>query len=378
MGKILNKLLNCKGGKCTPLNLFKDFYFLFMLIFPVTGLFILFSGFNEVFVGLYLYLVYFGILALYWTPVFQEGLDINSNALNFLMYLFQWMPFLGNIGLLVLKLSQRDQREPKGNIRKIELKRNAKRQIKESNKNDEAPRNDLLEKKQETKEEEKAISGSKPVQHLKEIKNFHKRYGRDARILEKIGRRLVITDDYEPEKVYNMLDQVYQLRRDEQDKLSREKYRDRREGLREIAEESKENGLDSVIESLEGLLGEEIDIHERSQANKKRNIQTRDAQQDEENEKNDSKIDKDQESKSNEEFLNKINNFHKRGGYRYQVLERIGRRLHKQGEAPEKVYSTILEFSKSDRFEEMGIEELEEIAIEARESSVSDIKEKLV
>lgn len=487
MGRILNSLVNCRGKKSTPPNLLKDFYFFFMLMFPFTGLFVLISGFEQFFIGLYLYLVYFGVLAVYWTPIFQDKLSINGRFLNVLMYLIQWVPFLGNISLVILKLSKRDFQEgfqtPKSKQNKSKAQNSTKdiseevREISESKdtelssvkkgeeketKESETLRKssganerkekllNRLERKLEGKgydqniiaeifedlnlsnldkskiktalhltandvqikrillcletsnlteekidsiseqlEEERFYSktnlGSQEPEDLQDaadedflelIKNFHKRYGRDARILEKIGRRMVITDEYEPEKVYNILDKVYEIRRESKAEFPREKYREQREDLRQIAEKAREEDLDSVVESLEDLLGEGIVKQENSQS-KKEEVEESETRQRKDNGNDESDTDENLSDKSESDYLSKIENFHERGGYRYRVLERIGRRLHKQGATPEDVYSLISEFSDSDSFEKIELEKLEEVATQAETENFEQIESNL-
>jgi hypothetical protein len=319
-----------------------------MILGPITGISMLLSDPSDFFIGSYVTFVYFGVLAFYWTPIFQDSLVINSRALNILMYLFQWVPFFGNLGLVALKLSKRD---------------------KSSNSSDKLKN----EKSSEPNEE----NASEPEDDFRDsIKNFHKRNGPDARIFEKIGRRMVITDDYEPKKVFRALDQAYKLRRQNRDKLDRDEYRDKREDLRKVAEESKEDDLALTIRKLENLLEEDIDIDFEEET---------DSEDPEEDEKTETENQEDSEEEetlkqksTDNNYVEKINSFHNQGGYRYRLLERIGRRLLNQDSSPEEVYSLISEFSESNRFREMSLDELEQIATEANETNLSSIEDKLV
>jgi hypothetical protein len=226
----------------------------------------LLSGPEDFFIGSYATFVYLSIITFYWTPIFQDKLDIKSRSLNILMYLFQWVPFFGNIGLAVFKLSHLDQEEPKGQTSNVDLKRNAKSKQKEQD-------------------------SSKNIQ--------------------------------EEEKI------------------------------------APKSESDEISES------------------KKEDVAELDGDQENEDPEKGSNIDEDLDNSPEKEYLSKIEKFHENRCYRYRVLERIGRRLHKQGAAPEEVYSLILEFSNSDRFEDMDVEDLEEIATQARNTKFKQIKSEL-
>lgn len=384
MGKILNSLINCRGRKSTPLNLVKDFYFFFMLLWPITSLSMLLSGPENFFIGSYATFVYLSIITFYWTPIFQDKLDIKNRSLNILMYLFQWMPFFGNLGLVALKLSKRGKSSNSSDkLRKVELKR--KKKSDKTDSKDSEPSS--AEKLEDRKNKDKIKNGkssktgeedaSGPKDDFRDrIKNFHKRNGNDARIFEKIGRRMIITDDYGPKKVFRALDQAYKLRRQNRDKLDREEYRDKREDLRKVAEESKEDDLALTIRKLENLLEEDIDIDFEEETD------SEDLEEDEKTETENQEESEEEENlkqkSTDENYVEKINSFHNQGGYRYRLLERIGRRLLNQDSSAEEVYSLISEFSESDRFREMSLDELEQIATEANETNLSSIEDKLV
>lgn len=444
---------------------------------------------SDLFVGSYVTFLYFGVLAFYWTPIFQDSLKINGRFLNILIYLFQWVPFFGNIGLLVLRLSKNDNQATSStskskskdikdryisdNISKEEVS-GSKRENKEfsapeSKKENRDPKTseslnrtsgnredkekllgrlqreleqkryneDLLKqafdnldadnldkskiktalhltannaqikrillclksrnlKKQKINslsnqlEEERFYSKTsdntdvqmpEDIQDISRedfmglIKNFHKRKGRDARIFEKIGRRMIITDDYEPKKVFRALDQAYELRRQKRDNLDRNEYRDKREDLRNVAEESKEDDLALTIRKLENLLEGDIDIDFEEETD------LEDLEEDEKTETENQEESEEEESMEQkntvDNYVDRINSFHNQGGYRYRLLERIGRRLLNQDSSAEEVYSLISEFSESDRFREMSLDELEQIATEANEKNISDIEDEL-
>lgn len=59
------------------------------------------------FVSIYTYLIYFGILAIYWTPIAQEKLDIRNTGVNILVYLLQGIPFLGN-AVFAARIAQKE------------------------------------------------------------------------------------------------------------------------------------------------------------------------------------------------------------------------------------------------------------------------------
>ncbi len=381
MGKILNSLINCRGRKSTPFNFFKDFYFFFMLLGPITGISMLLSENPEDYIiGSYTTFVYFGALAFYWTPVFQDKLDISSRSLNILMYLFQWVPFFGNLGLVVLKLSKRNKSSHNSDkIQKVELKR--KKTDSGDKVSSSAEKSGGRENKEKLENKENSETGeenaSEPEDGFSDrIKNFHRRNGPDARILEKIGRRMIITDDYDPEKVFKVLDQAYKVRRKSRDRLDRDEYRNKREDLRKIAEDAEEDDLALTIRKLENLLGEDIDVvfkDETDSVDSKEEEKTENQNQGEPEEKDEPL---DQKSTDNN-YVEKINSFHDQGSYRFRLLERIGRRLLNQGASAEEVYSLISEFSKSDRFRKMSIDNLEQVATEANEKSFSSIEDKL-
>ena len=271
MNKRIRIFLNCRERSCTPLNLLKDFNFFFMLIWPITSFSMLLSGPEDPLIGSYATFVYLSIITFYWTPIFQDKLDINSRSLNILMYLFQWVPFFGNLCLIALKLSKRG---------------------KSSNSSDKLRKNELKKKKKADKTDSK---------------------------------------DSEPS--------------------SEEKSEDRRN------KENFENGKSS--EPVE----EDISDSEEK-------TETENQEEPEEEES------LEQKSPDNN-YVEKINSFHEQGGYRYRLLERIGRRLLNQDASAEEVYSLISEFSESNRFREMSLDELEQVATEAKKENFSIIQEKL-
>ena len=276
MGKILNSLINCRGRKSTPLNLVKDFYFFFMLLWPITSLSMLLSGPENFFIGSYATFVYLSIITFYWTPIFQDKLDIKNRSLNILMYLFQWLPFFGNLGLIALKLSKRGKSSNSSDkLRKVELKRK-KKSDKTDSKDSETSSDDKLEDRK----------------NKGKLKN-----GKSS----KTGEEETDSEDSEEDEKTETANQ----------------------------EEPEEE------ESLE-------------------------------------------QKSTDDNYVDRINSFHNQGGYRYRLLERIGRRLLNQDSSPEEVYSLISEFSESDRFREMSLDELEQIATEANEMNLSSIEDKLV
>ena len=384
MGKILNSLINCRGRKSTPLNFFKDFYFFFMLLGPITGISMLLSeNPGDYIAGGYVTFIYFGVLAFYWTPIFQSKLNINRKSLNILMYLFQWAPFFGNLGLVALKLSKRGKSSNTSDkLRKVELKR--KKKADKTDSKDSELSSDQKSEDSEGKERVENGKSSEPVEEnaskseddfRDRIKNFHKRSGNDARIFEKIGRRMIITDDYEPKKVFSTLDQAYKVRRNSRDRLDREEYRDKREHLRKVAEEAKEDDLALTIRKLENLLEEDIDAEigdKTGSEDSEEKVKTETGNQ-VETEEGESL----EQKSADNNYVEKINSFHNQGGYHYRLLERIGRRLINQDSSAEKVYSLISEFSESDRFREMSLDELERIATESGEKDFSEIKSRL-
>jgi hypothetical protein len=374
MNNRIEILLNCREIKCTPLNLLKDFYFLLMLMWPLIGLTMILEP-GDLLIDGYMTFVYFGVLTFYWTPIFQKILDINSRSINILMYLLQWVPLFGSLGLIFVKLAQRDRGNTSSDkLRNVELKKKTEEKASSEELEDRKVKEKL--KRRKSSEPSKENSSDPKDDFRDRIKNFHKRNGNDARIFEKIGRRMIITDDYEPKKVFRALDQAYKLRRKDRDRLDRDEYRDKREDLRKVAEESKEDDLDLTIRKLENLLEEDIDIGFEEETD------SEDLEDDEKSEtENQEALEEEErlEQKSTDDnYVDRINSFHNQGGYRYRLLERIGRRLLNQDSSPEEVYSLISEFSESNRFREMSLDELEQIATEANETNLSSIEDKLV
>lgn len=507
MGKVLNNLINCRGEKSTPLNLVKDFYFFFMLLGPITGISMLLSeNPGDYVVGSYVTFMYFGVLAFYWTPIFQDKLDIKSRSLNILMYLFQWIPYFGNLGLVALKLSKRGKSSSSsGKIRKVELKRKKKSHKTDSNdsksssaeksedrknkdkiRNGERPEqgeqntsdtleaseNEISDDKSATRgkekestqekkellerleiklknkgyseksledvfekldiseiekakiktalhftanntglsrilsklniekhcekdlgalckelEEEKSFSKSKePISFelesynkssneecLNLIKKYHKRGRTEARLLEKIGRRLTITGEDNACEVLEILNKSYTEIKNRKEKFNRDELRDELEKLRAVAENAKDSDLDVIGRQLEK--NPEIDLLEPNSDKSVKN--NSDEVEDRDNKENQEDLGKEEDLEqkiTNDNYKKKINSFREQGGYKYQLLERIGRRiLKKDGARPREIHEFMLEISENN-LDDLSKENLEKLGTAAKDKNLEKLR----
>jgi hypothetical protein len=457
-------------------------------------------------VGSYVAFIYFGVLAFYWTPFFQNKLDIKSRYLNILMYLIQWTPLLGNLGLVALKLGQIDRSSSSsGKIRKVELKRKKKShktdsnhseypsaeksedrenkdKIKNGKKSEQAEQNtsDTLEaseneipdnksagrgrEKESTQEkkellerleiklknngyseksledvfekldiseieqakiktalhltanntslsriltklniekhcekdisalckqleEQKTFSKSKETTSLElesvnkssneeclnQIKKYHKRGRTEARLLEKVGRRLTVTGEDDACEVLEVLNKSYAEIKTKKERLSRDKIREEREKLRDVAENAKDNDLDVVGHKLEEILETNL-LEPNSDKSGNNNTDDVDDGGNKENQKDSEKQENLEETNTDNNYEEKINSFREQGGYKYQVLERIGRRILKKDDArPGEVHDFMLEISENN-LDDISRENLEKLGTAAKDKNLEKLR----
>jgi len=489
----------------TFLGFLKDLNFIFWSILVIFGVFVLvsgeLSGLGEALAGFYLYLVYFGILAFYWAPIFQEKLSIRSKSLNILMYLFQWAPFFGNLGLIVLLISKGGKNvNPSDKPQKVELKRKKKSHKSDLKDNKPSTEENLHEEKDKVKIEDKQDSeldcskneisddksaqvgrsekesiqeknelldrlemklknkgySEKPLEDIFEkldvsrmdqakiktalhltannvgirrilnklsieeycekdlddlskelederffskskesvsfelesynkadneeclnlIKKYHKRGRAEARLLEKIGRRLTITGEDNACEVLEILNKSYTEIKNRKRNLNRDQIRKERDKLRVVAEDAKDNNLDKIAQQLEDIL--DIDIPKPTLQNTGNNSEEVDDSRNTESQEDQEKDEENLEQKSpDNNYVEKINNFHKQGGYRYRLLERIGRRLLNRGATPKEIYYTLSEFSEKNQFQKINEESLEKLATYSKTESPEEIEKRI-
>lgn len=226
----------------TFLGVTKDLNLIFWSILTISGISILISGelsgLGENLAGFYLYTIYFGVLGLYWSPIFQDKLNISSRNLKILMYLFQWLPLLGNLTLIMLNLSKVvEDSKPTNNSQKSKLKKKNKsrttenRQELKTNKEKisdqgetslQAPEEPDNEKENDPKNE--GLKQRTSNKYKQRINALNERGDYRYQLLERIGRRLMQKSTSDPKTIYNFLNSITttkNFRRIEESKLEK-------------------------------------------------------------------------------------------------------------------------------------------------------------
>lgn len=142
-----------------------------------------------------------------------------------------------------------------------------------------------------------------------EIKHFHEKGRVKCRFLERIGRRMIITQNYDPRKVYPILLKFY--RDDSFDKVNKK-------DLKSIAKGAKDKDLMKIVQELFDSAEMELSLAEVFD---ERDNYLLDKPMDK------FRPEKDLEDLEEEECIEKIKNFHRRGRNKARSLENIGRRM---------------------------------------------------
>lgn len=108
----MGKIFHFRGEETTLVGYLKDIYLILMLLFVLTGASMLIKGYEEPVVGAYTFLFFIGIPAIYWTPKVQEVLDFQNRGLNYLLYISQLIPVIGNVAFFSLLAVKWFEREP--------------------------------------------------------------------------------------------------------------------------------------------------------------------------------------------------------------------------------------------------------------------------
>ncbi|MFB6158692.1 MAG: restriction endonuclease [Candidatus Nanohalobium sp.] len=185
-----------------------------------------------------------------------------------------------------------------------------------------------------------------------QIKNYHREGRAIARILENIGRRMIVIDDYDPRIVYKMINNIYEHNMYEE--IERDK-------LEEIAEDAYEDSLSQTFSKLKYEIGKPI-----FESPTHRTLREDNREKTLEKEK---------------KYSEKIKSFHEKGNdYHYRVLERIGRRMiyPEDDYSSVRIYNFINCLSQSESFMNLEKRKVDEIAEEAGEENFEQVRKKIL
>jgi hypothetical protein len=193
-----------------------------------------------------------------------------------------------------------------------------------------------------------------------EIKNFAKRGRIKCRFLERIGRRMIITQNYDARKVYPIILKFY--RDDSFDEVNKK-------DLKLIAKGAKDEDLAKIVQEL--FDSAEVELSLAEVFDERDNYLL-------DNPMDKFRAKKDLEDLEEDECLEKIKTFHRRGRGKARSLENIGRRMIiTDNYDPRIVYLMISNLYERELHEQIEKNTLKSIAEDAKEDELITTYQKL-